>query len=76
MSEMINKILIVDDQVSFLNGMSKALKSYCDYPGDIKTVENGAMAIEEVGSCFYDICFLDLNLPDMHGLDVMEKIQL
>lgn len=74
MQEMINKILIVDDQVSFLNGMSKALKSYCDFPGEIKTVENGEKAIAEVSSSFYDICFLDLNLPDISGLDVMERI--
>ena len=72
---MINKILIVDDQESFLNGMSKALKRYCDYPGDVKTAENGKKAIEEVSTCFYDICFLDLNLPDIHGLDVMDKIK-
>jgi DNA-binding NtrC family response regulator len=74
MLEMINKILIVDDQVSFLNGMSKALKSYCDFPGEIKTVENGEKAIAEVSSSFYDVCFLDLNLPDISGLDVMKKI--
>jgi len=74
MSEVINKILVVDDQASFLNGMSKALKRYCDYPGDVKTVENGEKAIAEVSSCFYDICFLDLNLPDINGMDVMEKI--
>ena len=78
-SEMINKILVVDDQESFLSGMSKALKKYCDHPGDVKTVikavENGTKAIEEVSSCFYDICFLDLNLPDIYGLDVMEKIK-
>jgi len=74
MPEMINKILIVDDQASFLNGMSRALKRYCDFPGDVKTVNNGRKAIDEVSSCFYDICFLDLNLPDINGLDVMEKI--
>lgn len=37
-------------------------------------VENGERAIDEVSSCFYDICFLDINLPDINGLDVMKRI--
>jgi DNA-binding NtrC family response regulator len=74
MPEMIHKILIVDDHQPFLNGMEKALKRYCGYAGEIKTVENGKKAIEEVSACFYEICFLDLNLPDVNGLDVMDKI--
>lgn len=71
---MIKKILIVDDHVSFLAGLSKALKKFCDYTGEITTVGSGEKAIDEVSSSFYDICFLDLNLPDIYGLDVMEKI--
>ncbi|MDO9028248.1 MAG: response regulator, partial [Candidatus Roizmanbacteria bacterium] len=25
--------------------------------------------------CFYDICFLDIKLPDLNGLDVMKKVR-
>lgn len=71
---MINKILIVDDQPSILSGMSRALHKYCDYRGEITAVESGKMALGAVSSAFYDICFLDLNLPDMSGLDIMKQI--
>ncbi len=71
---MIKKILLVDDHVSFLAGFSKALKRYCDYNGEITAVENGERAINEVSSSLYDICFLDINLPDINGLDVMKRI--
>jgi len=71
---MINKILIVDDQTSILSGMSRALHKYCDFRGEITAVESGRKAIGAVSTGFYDICFLDLNLPDMNGLDIMEQI--
>jgi CheY-like chemotaxis protein len=72
--KMINKILIVDDQSSILSGMSRALHKYCDYHGEIMAVESGKKALGEVSTCFYDICFLDLNLPDINGLEIMEQI--
>jgi DNA-binding NtrC family response regulator len=71
---MIRKILIVDDQTSILSGMSRALHKYCNFQGEITTAESGKKAIGAISSSFYDICFLDLNLPDMSGLDIMEKI--
>lgn len=71
---MIRKILIVDDQTSILSGMSRALHKYCDFQGEITAVENGKKALGAISSAFYDICFLDLNLPDMNGLDIMEHI--
>jgi CheY-like chemotaxis protein len=73
---MISKILIVDDQSSILSGMSRALHKYCDFQGEITTVENGKKALGAISSGFYDICFLDLNLPDMSGLDIMDQIHV
>lgn len=70
-----NRILIVDDQISFRDGLSKALKRNCDYFGELKAIDSGEKAIDEAGSHFYDICFLDINLPGISGLDVMEKIR-
>ncbi|MEW6602119.1 MAG: response regulator, partial [Nitrospirota bacterium] len=59
---------------SILSGMSRALQKYCNYPGEISTADSGRKAMDAISSGFYDICFLDLNLPDMNGLNVMEKI--
>ncbi len=68
------RILIVDDEPLILSQMSKSLYRTCDFHGEIKTVENGEDAIREITGRFYNICFLDIRLPDMNGLDVMKKM--
>jgi len=74
-ASIIKKILIVDDDQYILEVMSKALCKVCNFRGEIKTVKNGKDAIKEVSDCFYNICFLDIKLPDLNGLDVMKKIK-
>ncbi|MGO9379672.1 MAG: response regulator [Dissulfurispiraceae bacterium] len=66
------KVLIVDDEPLILFSLARALKG----SGlAIKTVDNGSAAIEEVRQSTYQLCFLDLCLPDMNGIDVMLKIK-
>lgn len=69
---MFRKILIVDDEELILSGLSKCLAN--DNTG-IKTVSTGADALQEISSCPYDLCFLDVFLPDMNGIEVMKKIR-
>ncbi len=68
---MMKRILIVDDEPLILYGLSKTLHGLAD----VKTVTTGEEAILEFRSCFYDLCFLDIYLPDINGLDVMEKVK-
>jgi DNA-binding NarL/FixJ family response regulator len=68
------RILIVDDHPLNLIGLSRALKVLCKFNGVVRTVDNGSEAIQEFCLHFYHICFLDIKLPDMSGLDVMKKI--
>lgn len=68
---MMKRILIVDDEPLILYGLSKTLHGLAE----VKTVTTGEEAILEVKSCFYHLCFLDINLPDINGLDVMEKVK-
>lgn len=69
------RILIVDDEPLILSGLSNALYKLRDFHGEIKTVETGGQAIKEIRHCSYSICFLDLHLPDLNGLQVMKKIR-
>ena len=68
------RILIVDDEPLILSQMSKAIYTICGFHGEIKLVENGEDAIKEIRRFFYNICFLDIGLPDINGLDVMKMI--
>ncbi len=68
------RILIVDDETLILSQLSNALRIFCDFQGEVKTVKSGREAVREISHCFCDICFLDINLPDLNGLEVMKKI--
>jgi two-component system response regulator PilR (NtrC family) len=67
----VKKILIVDDEPLIRTGLSKALKGIAV----VETADNGEQASARVNACFYDICFLDVFLPDVSGLDVMQQIK-
>jgi len=71
----IKKILLVDDESSFISGFMRALNRVCHFNGEIKTSANGTDAIGEISRNHFDLCFLDVNLPDISGLDVMKKIK-
>ncbi len=66
------KILIVDDETLIRFGLLRAFSN--DYQ-EVKTVENGRDALEEIGHKFYDLCLLDIGLPDLNGIDVMKGMK-
>ena len=65
-------VLVVEDDSSIRNLITTTLKSH-NYHYLI--AQNGAMAILEASSHNPDIVFLDLGLPDMDGVEVIEKIR-
>ncbi len=69
------KILIVDNDSYLPHIFSRALHSCCDFKGEVKVVGDGESAIKEVNSNFYNICFLDIQLPDSNGLDILERVK-
>lgn len=71
---MVHRILVVDDESSFLHGLTRALRRVCHFEGEIQTAENGREAIHEISGSHYDVCFLDINLPDISGIDVLKRI--
>jgi DNA-binding NtrC family response regulator len=66
------KILIVDDEPLIVYSLAKTLKH--DWT-TITSVTNGKDALREIRGAPYDICFLDVQLPDANGLDLMKIIR-
>jgi two-component system alkaline phosphatase synthesis response regulator PhoP len=67
-----NKILIVDDEPKII----EVLKLYLEKEGfQVATASNGKQAIERAASYKPDLVVLDLNLPDMDGLEVCRNIR-
>lgn len=67
------KILIIDADHLILYGLGKALRSELV---EVSTASSAAMAEEELAQCAFDLCLIDLHLPDADGLELMKTIRL
>lgn len=65
------KILIVDDEAFLLQGLGRALQTPAT---DVRMVETGSAALAEIAASPYELCFLDIFLPDLEGTKVLERI--
>jgi heavy metal response regulator len=66
------RLLVVEDEKRIADFLSRGLQS-AGYAVDV--VNGGAAAIERVHSTEYDLIVLDLGLPDVDGLQVLQKIK-
>jgi DNA-binding NarL/FixJ family response regulator len=67
--------LLVEDHPIFVDGFSSAIKSI--FPtASLSVVTCGELARKELRQASFDLVFLDLNLPDMNGLDLLQEMQL
>ncbi|MBK7862235.1 MAG: HAMP domain-containing protein [Archangiaceae bacterium] len=66
------KLLIVEDNDDELVGI-RALLEHDDI--DIVTAQTGAQALEQINQGGVDCVVLDLRLPDMSGVEVLERLQ-
>lgn len=66
------KILIIDDESIITRALSRALKSEAY---DIQIAENGRKGLELIRKIVPDLILLDMMMPEMTGLDVLEKMR-
>ena len=65
------RVLVVDDEPLILDILSRFLSR----SALVKTVATAEGALGEIGAQHYDLCFLDISLPGMTGLDAMKIIK-
>ena len=64
-------VLVVDDEASISTLLQKVLRKNGFEP---TVAENGRSALEIIGVQDFEVVFLDIGLPDMSGMDVLQQI--
>lgn len=65
------RVLIVDDERAIRNSLKEILTDE-GYDADI--AEDGAAAISKVEKEKFDVIFCDIKMPDMDGIEVLDKL--
>jgi DNA-binding response OmpR family regulator len=71
--ERVKNILIVDDSKTFRKMVISVLSKLKGV--QFEEAETGLYALEKIGLKAIDLVILDLNMPDMHGLDVLRFLR-
>jgi two-component system response regulator HydG len=66
----IKSVLIIDDDNSVLRTFSRLLQK-SGY--EVETAETGKEAIEKVCTRSFDVLLVDFRLPDINGVELLEK---
>ena len=65
------RILAVDDEEDIRSGMKELLQRQYE----VETAKDGAEAIIKFGSGNFDLCLLDIRLPDISGIELIKKLK-
>ncbi len=68
------KTIIVEDEEHSLKTLSNFLQKYCPATDVVATAETVEHAIELIGVVHPELIFLDIDLPDGSGFDVLDAI--
>ena len=68
-----NRTLVVDDSPTMRRMVMASLRDVC--AGGFAEAGSGLEAIEQLALGPIDLMVLDLNMPDMHGLDVLKFLR-
>ena len=68
------RAVIIDDEVESRNTIFNILKNYCDNVAVVGQAENVTEGIRLINKERPDVVFLDIQMPDGSGFDLLEKM--
>jgi len=76
------KVLVTDDEPGMRQGIQRTLEKYKmklpdvddEIEFDIQTAETGSEALDKISAFKPDLILLDYKLPDLTGLEILERI--
>jgi DNA-binding NtrC family response regulator len=69
---MAEKVLLVDDEQDFLDSLAERMRAR---GMDVSTTTSAQEAIRKAGTESYDAIVLDLMMPEMDGIEVLQAIK-
>ena len=67
-------ILVIDDEIEILDMLSRFLNRNPNF--SVQTFSNSVSALSSINNnTKYDLVLLDIMMPQMNGLDVLEKLK-
>jgi DNA-binding NtrC family response regulator len=67
------KILVIDDELDIREGLYDLLTIEGGYA--VELAHNGTEGLHKLDGTAYDLVLLDLMMPDMSGMDVLQKVR-
>ncbi|MFA6566684.1 MAG: sigma-54 dependent transcriptional regulator [Victivallales bacterium] len=64
-------ILVIDDEISIRKTIRILLESEGYY---VDTAENGSEGLEKISAFDFNVVLLDLRLPDMSGMEILQRV--
>lgn len=68
------KAVVVEDEIHVRNGIVSMIKEYCPNVKVVAEADSVADGYAKIAQHLPDIVFLDVNLPDGSGFDLLDKI--
>jgi len=69
---MSDKVLLVDDEVEFVETLAERMRTR---GLEVDTAHNGEQALQKTAKTRYDAIVLDLAMPGMTGMEVLQKLR-
>lgn len=73
--ETIMRVIIVDDELAAINSLSWELRKHSDFISIIETFTSPVEAISGINYLKPDCVFLDIEMPEMSGFSLLEKLE-
>jgi len=67
--------IIVDDELFAISNLSNLITTYCPAICIIDTALNADQAITKINSLNPDVVFLDVNMPNKNGFEILDKLK-
>ena len=69
------KTLLIDDEPLALQRLERLLQPHADCVEILDRASNGHEAVEKINALKPDLIFLDIQMPELNGFEVLERIE-